>query len=385
MHVGEISFCDRTAYNIKCDDVKAGILARLSSQFGISVLHKHHHIFSPHAHVPTLNASPHLVSLRTNGNPYYLLLTRHDGINLCIFVDKKIQHGYFQPRMIISKLWFDDDLFGGDTLMDGEMIKTKAGTWLLLLNDLIADRGVHLLRTNLVKRIERLHQILKHSYTHDVVVPFSLQTKRYVEYQGVEELLASVPSLPYTCRGLYFKPLHLKFKDILFNFDDTLVVKHVRTKFKDAGHFLTSVQDITHRSPPVATSQQHQSDTHSSSNDKALSTSSRSSGRSSSDSSDCGDPDECLLPTAATATPSSPPRVFWVRKTALPDVYELWESPSSNGGGQPMRACVNRLETSQMLAQAFRHRNLLDRVPFHCTYSDKFGKWTPVATLEAVP
>ena len=59
---------------------------------------------------------------KSNGNPYFLLLTKINGINQCIFIDKKIKKNHEHPRMIINIFYFDDEVFEG-TLFDGEIIK----------------------------------------------------------------------------------------------------------------------------------------------------------------------------------------------------------------------------------------------------------------------
>lgn len=337
MHLGEISFCDRIGYNIKCDETKASILKRFEDMYGISIVRKHHQKYASEM-LPMLNNAPYLVSLRTNGNPYLLYLTRHHGVNTCIFIDKKIQQGYFQPRMILTKMWFDDDLFN-DTLMDGEMVKDKQGHWTYLINDLIVDGQVHLTKVNLIKRYERLQHILTHKYVHDVVVPFHVETKEYVEYHQLKDLLQKVPSLPYTCRGIYFKPLHLKFKDILLNFDDSVVIKVTKTKYKTAGNFLTSPLDIEPGPCPSAHQEQK------------------------------GD--------IVTHTTSTLTHLFHIKKTSTPDVYEMLDPET----GEVHIACVNTLATSELLYHTFYDKNLLDRVPFRCHFSEKFGKWIPVESL----
>lgn len=389
MHLGEISFCDRTAYNIKCDDTKANILNRFESNYGISIVRKHHQRYTDDI-VPTLNSSPYLVSLRTNGNPYLLYLTKHNGVNTCIFIDKKIQHGYFYPRMILTKMWFDDELFN-DTLFDGEMVKYASGKWMYFLNDIIVDSCIHLTHINLVRRIERMRYIMTHKYIHDIVVPFDITTKQYFEYHDLETIVSSVATLPYTCRGIYFKPLHLKFKDVLLNFDDSVVVKVTKTRYRDNGNFLTSTSDVnesinvnvgndvTKIDLPKYNAFQERVNFTNQYNEN-------------SDSIDTTIHQLCTNPAPSIVHCAE--KAFQIRKTAVPDVYEIFDmdmdkkmqsrsqfQTKTTSGQNHMTACVNKLSTSEMLYNVFLNKNLLDTVPFMCQFSSKFGKWVPVASL----
>ena len=111
-------------------------------------------------HFKKLNEIPHLISLKSNGNPYLLYLTKYNFNNVCIFIDKKIQPGYFLPRMIIVYLQFSDELFS-NTLFEGEMIKDNNNNWLFILNDIYIYKNNLLNKINIINRLEILHNILK--------------------------------------------------------------------------------------------------------------------------------------------------------------------------------------------------------------------------------
>ncbi|KAG1653625.1 hypothetical protein FOA52_007631 [Chlamydomonas sp. UWO 241] len=140
MHVGNISFCNHIGFNVKSEETKQRVLDELDALYGRRVIQKHHDKF---AQQPLLSTRPHWLSLRSNGNPYFMYLTRIDGVAQCLFIDKKVQPGYVQPRIVLSKLFFDEPLFA-NTLFDGEMVKTTlaASPWIFLVNDIFADSGV---------------------------------------------------------------------------------------------------------------------------------------------------------------------------------------------------------------------------------------------------
>lgn len=341
MHLGEISFCDHVAYNIKCEDTKKAIMEQLT-RYNVNIIQRHHQTFTNEL-IPVLNNNPHAVSLRSNGNPYLLFLTRHNSINVCMFIDKKIQQGYFLPRIILTKMWFGDVLYN-DTIFEGEMVKNKNGTWSYLVSDIIVESGKHLGMHNLVKRLERTVHIFSTMYVHNRMLPFDIVHKQYYHYPEFPKVVELMNTSPFTCRGVYFKPLFLKFKDILVNADDSVVVKVVKQKYKDHGNFLLNPDDVanpktnevkeinTYRIKPVV-------DTH-----KA---------------------EDTVVPQTTK---------YYLRKTSSPDIYDLFDEKQSLN----MTACVNTLATSKMLKQAFKDKTLVDKLLFECSYCSQFGKHIPV-------
>lgn len=337
--LGEISFCDKLAYNIKLDDTKHRILQDLEQQFRFKVIQKHHDTYSDTC-IHKLNSNPHMIGIRTNGNPYLLYLTRLNFVNQCIFIDKKVQQGYFLPRIIISKFRFDDDLFEG-TLFDGEMVKDKDGNWIYVISDIIGYTGNYLENVNLIKRLNILYNLFEKQYTQDVYDVCYFQIKRYVRYDQLDTLVNDfIPNLKYSCRGIYFKPLFLKFKDILVNFDDTLIQKVMRKKYKTMSNFLLMEDkdkldnlDITR-------------------NEKIVQSQTSVSGKT---------------------------NKFEVRKTSQPDVYILQDIRNNN---PETNACIPTLRVSKMMRAIFADKNVSDKVSMVCEYSDKFGKWIPSSIVQ---
>jgi hypothetical protein len=431
MHLGAISFCDRTGFNIKSDDAKKDLLATLEKAIDFKVIQKHHLRYAPPApgqpqgqdpsqsHLRAiLQTRPHMLAVRTNGNPYLLLLTRYHGVNQCIFVDKKVQQGYYYPRMILTKFWFDDALFEHTTILEGEMVRVPPGPapqpqpqghappppppppqWIFLVHDLLADRGAPLVDVPLMRRLGRVYEILDAQFApdpdHDVC---ALQVKRYVRPEDAPDFLATfVPSLPYSVRGLYFKPLYRRFKDVLYNFDESVIQNVRRTSYKEVHSFLLK-EDVVPVPAP------------------GLQEDARLGGE--------GLPRAELLPPppplsrtetlppppplplpppppppprraqqpqrpprppaqqqAAVPLPLPPPpptKVFYVRKTNLPDVYHLTES-AALATADPLVACVASLQTSKMMRALFEPRNPVDSVRMRCEYSGRFEKWVPLA------
>ena len=89
MRLGEISFCGHIGFNIKSDELKKRILDEIDLNFKKKIIQKHHEPFND-SMINTLNSNPFLMALRSNGNPYFLYLTKYNNVNQCIFIDKKM-------------------------------------------------------------------------------------------------------------------------------------------------------------------------------------------------------------------------------------------------------------------------------------------------------
>lgn len=213
MHINTISFCDRIGYNIKCDILKKEILETIECKYGVKIIQKHFEKVTQ-ASIKVLNDNPHIVCIKTNGNPYLLYFTRYNNVNQCIFIDKKIQQGYFYPRMILVKAWFGDSLFNG-TLIDGEMVKDSTGSWIYIANDLLVLNDTFQIKVSLPVRLRLLIDIFKNMYLHDPWTAYcTFQVKRYFHYHEINEIRENfIPNLPYTVRGLLFKNISLRYKD----------------------------------------------------------------------------------------------------------------------------------------------------------------------------
>jgi len=356
MQIGEISFCDRTAYNIKSDDLKKKILDEIHDRYGCKVIQKHHDRFEcqNNACVQRVTRIPHLCSTRTNGNPYFLYLTRiHFGIQ-CIFIDKKIQQGYFYPRMIMVKLWFDDVLFNG-TVFEGEMIKNHDGTWQYVINDLLAYKGQSLKDKTLTQSINILYELLKNEYIEDDTTCCELRVKKYFHFEDIPYMIDTfIPNLDYTCRGIYFKPIYKKFRDYLLEFDHTLIKREKRIKVSNVKQqsFLTEDNLVSSSSRPNTQAKQDRVDV------------------------------PCVRDPVNDETRNvdiiNESKVFQTRKTKNPDVYEIYDAGDDNVIDIP---CIPDMKSSLMMNKAFESCTFLETIPVVYRWHGKFKKWYPQSVL----
>ena len=338
MLVGEISFCNKIGFNIKSDEFKKTVLDRLAS-FGCRVIQKHHERFVQGTSLEIVNVNPHLMCVRTNGNPYYLLLTKYNGVNQCIFIDKKVQQGYVYPRMVIVKFWMQDALFE-DTLFSGEMVNDGlTGQWTFLIHDMFADSGSDTASVNLVKRLNRCYEIISTLWIRDPRQDVcDVRVKRFFQYHEYAEMIEWSKWLPYSCRGIYFKPMFTRFKDILYNFDESLIKKVTKVATYNNKQFVTKEEQAALASAAVAQAQ------------------------------------------PAPPPPKPSKIVMHLQKTAQPDIYNVFHVSNGTDAGM---AFVNSIRVSKMLRERFERATPVDKIKFVSVFNDRFSKWEPIEEVKS--
>lgn len=237
MQTGILSFCNRSTVNIKSESTKRYLLNKLENLYQTKIIKRHFDVVTDKHTISKIHTNPHIACLKSNGNPYFMFLTKIEDINTCVMIDKKVQYGYFLPRMIIVRMRFDDDLFT-DTLIEGEMVLDNMKRWIFLMNDLIAFKGKHLTQMNVIKRINQMHKLVSEQFEpHNDL--FVIQVKKYVECSDIHKLIHDfAPTLSYTNRGILFKPMFPKFKDIVYNFESVVIKSTVRVKYGEENKFI---------------------------------------------------------------------------------------------------------------------------------------------------
>ena len=351
MQTGYISFCDKTAFNIKSDRVKKKILQNINDLSNIKIIQKHFDVLNE-SNFKKLNEIPHLVSLKTNGNPYLLYLTKHNFTNLSIFIDKKIQPGYFLPRMIITYLQFDDHLYD-NTLFEGEMIKDNDGKWIFIINDIYIYKNKLLVKNNILNRIDLINNILNNNFNNKSSI-CSFEIKKYFKYDDMKYLIEEFSKkLNYTSRGIYFTPLYFKFKTILYNFDDSLINTVKKVKYQNNDEFMLMKNNkITNAKP------RQKENTRSKIN---------------------------IVNTSIIENENKKGnKEFYVEKTDMPDVYNLYNYDSNmNSYDKVDIAYIPNIKTSKFMREIFKDENIITKLKINCSSIEKNNKikWIPMKII----
>lgn len=336
MHTGIISFCDRVVYNIKSTDTKQQLLTELECKYNVRILQKQW-VRLEKENLDLITKTTHFMTLRSNGNPYYMYFGKYQDVNTLFYIDKKVQPGYQLPRIILGRGQFDNDLFK-DTLIDCEMVKDVNAGWVCLIHDLIVYRGTAMRHTPFPQRIQLLINMFHNMYipddTMDVCL-FHIKQYKTCSLNGMNELIELSKELPYTSRGLYFVPNMMNQRQKLFNFDESLIKKVFR-KVKDNPEFQktnvistssSDIEEVQHRPIVVETEGE---------------------------------------------------RMFYLKKTENPDIFDIYSSDQSTQSiGY---ACVSTMQTSRILRTAFRDATVAMYIKFICTWNKQFERWMPIRT-----
>lgn len=227
MHLGTIPFCEGHGHLIKSDVDKEYIANELAS-FGITLTTRSYDRYGYGNTLKNIKTKPHRLSLKTRGNSFFLVLLRIDNVEHVVFVDRKIQRGFFYPRMILTKLFFDSSLFFG-TVLEGEMTQHRLrGEWTFFVNDILVYRG-HVVKAHVDLRMSMIENIVENEMLRDALSVCRIERKTYYDVADQEVLLQEVmPKFPYDVKGLLFKSTTERCKDVLLEFREDPQVRGER-------------------------------------------------------------------------------------------------------------------------------------------------------------
>lgn len=346
MQTGIISFGDRVAWNIKCNQTKDLILDEIYNLYGIRIIQKHYFKLDE-TNISHLSKVPHLMSLRTNGNRYYIYFTKYNDIEIIYYIDMKIHTGYEKPRIILARGLFAPSLFL-NTLLEGEMVKTNDSKWIFIINDIIAYEGKKLNDLILTKRLEIIYKLLNDKYTPDEscdICSYKVKSYYYLSKTSIDEIIEKSKKLNYTSRGLYFYSYYLKHKPKLINFDDKVIVD-VKKKVKDITEFkpLANQQSILNSSNFIITSNITNS-------------------------------------TIPINKNNDNEKILWISKTDDADIYNLYDNFNILTANKIGIALVPTIKDSIKLRNEFKDKNLTFTIKYRCIFNEKFNKYQPIEKI----
>lgn len=347
MQTGIISFGDRVAWNIKCNNTKDLILDEIYHLYGIRIIQKHYFRLDE-TNIKHLSKVPHLISLRTNGNRYYIYFSKYNDIEIIYFIDMKIHTGYDKPRIILGRGLFAPSLFL-NTLLEGEMVKTKDGKWIFIINDIIAYEGKKMEHLILPKRLEIIYNLLNDKYTPDKVCDictYQVKSYYYNSQTSLNELIEQSKKLNYTSRGLYFYSYYLKHKPKLLNFDDKVIID-VKKKIKDITEFKPQINSISNTSNFIITSNI-----------------------------DIKPHNSSIIPNDSDVY-----KELWLAKTDDADIYHLYDNFNVLTSNKIGIALVPTLKDSMRLRSQFKDKNLTFTIKYKCLFNTKFNKYQPIEII----
>ncbi len=218
----DISFCDKIATNIVLSDAKQAIVDSLNSlikesRFNGKSGYKYANIINKNS-IQYISKQPHIITIKTGGSNYFIYLTKINGINNCLFIDRKIKSGYTLPRIISVNYNFDDSLFMG-TILDGELVRDTSNNWMFLISNLISYKGKPV-NNNFISKINLTYKMLGNEYNeHPEQDICYLRVKKIFTYNDYDSLiLRYIPKCKYEIKGIYFNTMNNKHSNHLFMF-----------------------------------------------------------------------------------------------------------------------------------------------------------------------
>ena len=93
--------------------------------------------------------------------------------------------------MFVVQYRFSDELFNG-TLLETELLRDNNDNWTLLLGDIYYYNGKIMKNTNIVDRINIIHNILTSEYKDDSFCDICpLQIKKYFDIEKYHDVLSN--------------------------------------------------------------------------------------------------------------------------------------------------------------------------------------------------
>lgn len=337
-----ISFCDRVVQNLVSEEIKQSILDKLLNIYNVSITQKDCVLLRSN-YCNNLKKNDHVIVTKSNGNPYYLFLTKYNNVNTCFYIDKKVKEGFNLPRILIVKQRFDDNVFN-DTLLEGELIRTKNHNWLFLFSNLYVYKGKNIV-SNMVEKFNTIYHILTHEYYLDSDIdPCKFEVKKVFTFNQFNEMIDNfIPNLPYTVKGLIFLPINKKYNNLLYLYNRNNYNKKARKPNPNKSFVKTGIthtnkvndiqDEITHFNESIKNNANNQ---------KTIK--------------------------------------FKIVNTETPDIFNL-HLMNKNKHVLFGMAHVQTLKCSQFVKKIFKNKKESDII-VNCKYSNKFNKWEPISLSE---
>jgi hypothetical protein len=274
--------------------------------------------------------------LQSTGKRYYMLLSKCADLNnyggVCAFVEKSINKSDVYPKVILTYMNFDPQLYEGDgTVLDGEMIwRPGNGSGdstenVFHVHDIWGYCGQRTDIWVMSKRLHHLRMIIDgNGYHPDVLIdPCILRVKVHVPVHCLRNSINNVSAVDYTVSAVIFKPEDPVESSYIY----------VQRRANDDGIAgIAAPDEEVEQTQPI----------HDISDDDA----------------DGGD--------------ASDKRELCMRRTNLPDVYELYDEQGMYIGSP----AIITMASSQYVRSLFEDG--VSEVRHVFCFSKKFGKWLPL-------
>ncbi len=358
-----VKFGNKNALEIIDTDFKKTIKDLIWERTKIRLLDKNYRILNNDT-LPYLKKVPHLVTLSTYGKKFLLCLLKINDKNHTIFIDRKGE------MMIYMPLGFDETLYKG-TIFDGELVKDNDGNWIFFIMDIVLYDGKPTYLKLLKDKIELVQNIITHKYTAKEMDFCRFEMKEYFPYQYIEDLSHGYLSrLNYKCSGLIFKNQVKNEKVFLYIFPENRSISETTPVSAStstiSSHIAKKIHPKSPSSPPPVAINNDDDDAEEDGDGDA-------NAQVVAEETDNVEKEKVTMPVVGV-DPAN--RVFLMKSTELPDVYELY---GKNTKGQSIKvgmASITSMEVSKKINKIFEGG--VKEVVIECRYIKRFKKWEPL-------
>ena len=150
-------------------------------------------------HIPLLTSKRYLVTEKTDGERYLLLITELDDISYAVLVNRKNQ-------VFLLDIAVQTTVCKG-TILDGELIQTKKNKFQFLVFDCVCAFGKSFVNSDFVNRLQTAAEVVSNI---SECKSMDFKIKEFVPLTGLERYMTHVmPKLNHQVDGLIFTPCAL--------------------------------------------------------------------------------------------------------------------------------------------------------------------------------
>jgi mRNA guanylyltransferase len=173
-----VEFCNGKAFKIDTAELKEKVMLECDSLFGIKL--KRGKLPGPQPvavelkDLPKLNQSGYMVCEKTDGTRAILLLININNKPMCFILNRN-------NELYFLDLSFKKEVYEG-SIFDAELVKTKSGTWNLLIHDCMAYNGTNFTKMNHRLRYACIIDFIVKRYVNKPTDPVNIKTKLFYQF-----------------------------------------------------------------------------------------------------------------------------------------------------------------------------------------------------------
>ena len=320
------------AFLISEEDVKSKVVDYLYNTLNLS---KYRYVMLDNIQkLKSLQDNEHYVSPNYKGYNYFLIFMLIQNKSLCFLIDRK-KLSYHKNQVDLHGLYLlkinintNSNMFSG-SIFEGKIVK-KDNNFYFLIQDCYCLMNKKLLDMEIEQKMLYINDIIKSNLIEDTVCSnFNFKVNKLYKYNDLEKLIYEIiPNCGILSNGLIFYP---KTSGIVVLYIDKKVEK-VNIESKQDELIDTRSFDIIYNFK------------------------------------------EFLYSRTYSYEKEQKRKILWIKKTEIPDVYNLYEKKENNKIGI---AHIPSLKISHYCL-----KNITTKpVQCNCVFSNKFQKWVPLTVI----